>query len=102
MEMNSMKEKLTAILVAAIMAVSIVGCDIQANAGKNYGNEGNTYFDVHRVNFGDGAYNGDLGCYVFVDKETGVCYLEHNSIHGCSITVMLNADGTPKVWEKNE
>ncbi len=43
---------------------------------------------------------------ILVDKETGVCYLEYylnpewssHSVYG--ITVMLNADGTPKIMEK--
>lgn len=44
---------------------------------------------------------------ILVDKETNVCYLEYkatNSIGGLTyygITVMLNADGTPKIWEEN-
>lgn len=37
---------------------------------------------------------------ILVDKETGVCYLEYYSYPLYGITVMLNADGTPKIMEK--
>lgn len=37
---------------------------------------------------------------ILVEKETGVCYFEYKlgyAIYG--ITIMLNPDGTPKIWE---
>lgn len=41
---------------------------------------------------------------IIVDKETGVCYLEYRCSAGYQayygITVMLNPDGTPKIWEE--
>lgn len=32
-------------------------------------------------------------------EETGVCYLVYYSTYGNGVTVMLNPDGTPYVWE---
>lgn len=41
---------------------------------------------------------------ILVDKETKACYLEYKHSSGYAghggITVMLNADGTPKLWEE--
>lgn len=45
----------------------------------------------------------ELGRYysILVDKQTGVCYLECECIGGYyGIVVMLNTDGTPKIWEE--
>lgn len=44
---------------------------------------------------------------ILVDTETRVCYMECGKFErcryrgdACGITVMLNADGTPKLWEE--
>lgn len=39
---------------------------------------------------------------ILVDKETGVCYLEFDALNKYAITPLLNADGTPKIWEAEE
>ena len=36
---------------------------------------------------------------IYVDKETGVCYLWRKSGYGAGMTVMLDADGMPLLWE---
>ncbi len=36
---------------------------------------------------------------IIVDRETGVCYLQFAGWKQGGLTVMLNADGTPKIWE---
>lgn len=38
---------------------------------------------------------------IYADKDTGVMYLYMVSGYGGGLTVMLNADGTPKIWQKN-
>lgn len=44
------------------------------------------------------------GYSILVEKTSRVCYLEYMSDVGgvghYGITVMLNADGTPKIWEE--
>ena len=42
-------------------------------------------------------YDGDT--YVIRHKETGVCYLVYYDNYGCGLTVMINQDGSPYVWE---
>ena len=39
---------------------------------------------------------------ILVDVETGVNYLFCIEGFGCGLTVMLNADGKPVVWSKEE
>lgn len=52
-------------------------------------------FERHNI---DGDYA------ILVDKETKVCYLEYKRQSGYAgfggLSVMLNADGTPKLWEE--
>ena len=36
---------------------------------------------------------------ILEDAENGVCYLMYDKGNGYGITVMLNPDGTPKIWE---
>lgn len=46
------------------------------------------------------ARNGTYS--ILVDKETGVCYLEHMYMYHYGLTVMLNSDGTPRIWREEE
>lgn len=39
---------------------------------------------------------------IYADKDTGVMYLYMWNGPGCGLTVMLNADGTPKIWQGEE
>ena len=36
---------------------------------------------------------------IYANKETGVMYFCRDSVYGKSVCVMLNADGTPQIWE---
>ena len=33
-------------------------------------------------------------------NETGVCYLLYNNVNKAGLTVMVNPDGSPYVWEE--
>lgn len=39
---------------------------------------------------------------IYVDKDTGVMYLWVMTMYKGGLTVMLNADGTPKIWQQEE
>ena len=41
----------------------------------------------------------DVAEVVICHEETGVCYLVYRSNNGTGVTVMVNPDGTPYVWE---
>lgn len=91
-----MKKKLIAAMVVATMAVSMVGCDESIVENADTVTESTARFERHTL---DDSYS------ILVDKETGVCYLEYDHCGGYDgyygITVMLNADGTPKIWEED-
>ncbi len=39
---------------------------------------------------------------IYADNDTGVMYLYITISTGGGLTVMLNADGTPKIWQGEE
>lgn len=87
-----MKNKIIAILMVGAITLSLTACgsSVVNNSGDII--EPKTMFERHMI---DEYYS------ILVDKETGVCYLEFDSdYYRYGITVMLNADGMPKIWEK--
>lgn len=93
-----MKKKLIALLITVTMALSLTACGHNVSVAENVytETESASMFEWHTL---DDCYS------ILVDKETGVCYLEYDYASGyCGyygITVMLNADGTPKIWEED-
>lgn len=78
-------------ILAAILAITlpIAGCSDTANVSAG---QDNTMVLVESER--------DYGIYA--DKDTGVMYLYMWSGPGCGLTAMLNADGTPKIWQGEE
>lgn len=70
-----MKKRILAVLIALLIVLGVCGCD---RAPKQYDN---------RVKYA----GGDWLHSIYIDKETGVCYL----VAGHGVTVMVNQDGTP-------
>ena len=88
-----MKNKFAAIAIASIIVLSLSGCGSSAVADAETTQDLNTMFERHKI---------DEHSAILVDKSNGVCYLEAHYSGGYSgITVMLNDDGTPKIWEEN-
>ena len=81
-----MKKKILAAILTATLLIA--GCSDMANVSAG---QDNTMVLVER----------ELNYSIYADKDTGVMYLSWNA-KGCSITVMLNADGTPKIWHGEE
>ena len=84
---NAVRKKLiTAIITATLL---IAGCSDTANvsAGQEntmvLGGSGQEYL-------------------IYADNDTGVMYLYITISTGGGLTVMLNADGTPKIWQGEE
>lgn len=87
-------------LVAILSAISLVGCEAYDNAVKEQEakeEEFNSYFNLEVVakstNF-SGNYE-----YIYVDKNTKVLYYVVDDLKCYGITPILNADGTPKLYE---
>lgn len=79
-----MKKKIIAAIVTATLLIT--GCSDTANASAGQDNT--------MVLVGSGQ-----NYFIYADKDTGVMYLHEWSRHGYGLTVMLNADGTPKIWK---
>ena len=84
---NAVRKKLiTAIVTAALL---IAGCSDTANASAGQENT--------MVLVGSGQEY-----LIYADNDTGVMYLYIQISTGGGLTVMLNADGTPKIWQGEE
>lgn len=59
--------------------------------------------EVENDNSGERFYLAidGLGNDVYVDKETGVMYFFRKQGYGGGLTVMVDADGKPLIWEGN-
>ena len=92
-----MKKKTVMLFILVVTAFSLIGCGESSNINANTNiNQPSAYFERHDTG---GVYS------ILVDKETGVCYLESKYINGAGsygLTVMLNADGTPKIWKEDQ
>lgn len=82
-----MKKKILAAILTATLLIA--GCSDMANVSAGQDNT------IVLVESGPN-YN------IYADKDTGVMYLKSRNAKGCGITVMLNADGTPKIWQGEE
>ena len=87
-----MKKKILCLLLLLIMPIFMLcGCSdtIDSAIGTEY-----TIGDVCLVK----VEESDCFC-IFVHKETRVMYLANTEQYRYGLTVMLNADGTPMIWE---
>lgn len=78
---------LTVLLVVLVVSVLLSGCTPSDVSVQDQIEE---RFD---------KYNMEHSLKIIVDKETGVCYLWQKSGYGVGMTVMLDADGMPLLWE---
>lgn len=84
---NAVRKKLiTAIITATLL---IAGCSDTANVSAGQENT--------MVLVGSGQEY-----LIYADSDTGVMYLYITISTGGGLTVMLNADGTPKIWRGEE
>lgn len=84
---NAVRKKLiTAIITATLL---IAGCSETANVSAGQENT--------MVLVGSGQEY-----LIYADSDTGVMYLYITISTGGGLTVMLNADGTPKIWQGEE
>jgi hypothetical protein len=82
-----MKKKFTAAIIT--VALLITGCSDTANVSAR---QENTMVLVE----------SGQEYLIYADNDTGVMYLYITISTGGGLTVMLNADGTPKIWQGEE
>ena len=87
-----MKKRIAITLIAIVSALSLTACG-SSKVVKNVKEETVAGPMLERHYIGEG-YS------IIVDKDTGACYLEYYGGNWYGITVMLNPDGTPKIWEE--
>jgi hypothetical protein len=78
------------------MAVSLSGC------GSTTTDTTETVPDVEDRFMEIRTNDGPLGTYtyIYVDKETGVMYLFVKDGYGGGLTVMVDEEGKPLIWEQ--
>ena len=84
--MKMRKKLITAIITATLL---IDGCSDTVNVSEG---QDNTMVLVE----------SGQEYLIYADNDTGVMYLYITISTGGGLTVMLNADGTPKIWQGEE
>jgi len=100
-----MKKKVAALIVTSIITATLFvsGCNIQIVDDVDSSSNSNTSTseslkDESLVLVEKGTpYSG---YQIYADKETGVMYLWMWSNNRGGLTVMLNEDGSPKIWDE--
>lgn len=102
-----MKKKVTVLIVTLSMAATLFvsSCSLQAvddfdsSTNSNINATESLKDDESLVLVEDYASDGYNGYEVYADKETGVMYLLVYGHNESGLTVMLNKDGSPKIWD---
>lgn len=81
-----MRKKLIAAIITATLLIA--GCSDTANVSEGQ--------DEMMTKIED-----EWGYTIYVDKGINVMYIKGHG-YGGTFTVMLNADGTPKIWQGEE
>lgn len=81
-----MKKKLITAIIAVVLLIAGCGDKVNVSAGQDRMME---------------KVEDEWGYAIYVDKDTNVMYIK-GSGDGGAFTVMLNADGTPKIWQREE
>ena len=87
-----MLKKIFCILLVTLMVLTLAACEKKPEHSSRF----------ILVSSEEGAHRMGLTYYkesVFYDKETGVMYLGVRSANQLAMTVLLNADGSPMLYE---
>lgn len=81
-----------ALILCVVIVTSLCGCGREPTKREADGKA------PHVMTVVDEA----AGYAIYMHDETGVCYFCRYAAYGISVCVMLNADGTPYVWEEHD
>lgn len=98
--MDFEKSVTVALVIIVIIAVLLVPLILMGSVDNTEGlaNSGR-FMVVEKFGYDTEIFSG-RPVYIFVDKHTGVMYLQVNGNSGaCGMTVMMDAEGKPLIWE---
>ncbi len=81
------------IIAVILVAVFVTGCAGEVITREEDVASQILHFDEHKL---------DMEYSIIVDADTDVCYLINTDIYGGGMTVLLNPDGTPRLWKDIE
>ena len=90
------------ITLSMVLGFGLTGCSDSETASASEIAEGNGLVQVSRTNFGvDTNISNDGFIYTFYDPDTYVMYMfvYTSERASCQPIVMVNPDGTPKLYE---
>lgn len=83
-------KKLIAILLCLVMAVSLL-----ASCGAVEGSDSDGYPVTNRFETVWSNYDDEI----LVDTETGVMYFYYDGYNAGGLTIMVDAEGNPLIWD---
>ena len=95
-----MKKAITIILIVAILVIATIGfcgCDDKKSTIDN-----DRFVVIQHNDLTTSVFGKDEYTIVLYDKETKVMYLFVKNGYGGGLTVLVNADGTPMLYEEGE
>lgn len=88
-----MKKIISILICVCILMCSLVACGNSATAEDE--TIGRRFLIVEKCDMGTASMS-----YVIVDTDTGVLYHFLKSGYGGGLTVMVDSDGKPLIWEE--
>ena len=97
--MKKLKKFLIAGVAVIIMATSLFGCGSISSIGttEETPNGEDRFIEIRTDDSAIGSWTD-----IYVDKETGVMYLFVKNGYGGGLTVMVDEDGKPLIWDEQK
>ena len=96
--MNKLKKFLIAGAVVVMMVASLSGCDGSTiSTTEAVPDVNDRFIEIMTDDRGLPGYS-----YIYVDRETGVMYLFVKDGYGGGLTVMVDEEGNPLIWDEQK
>jgi hypothetical protein len=95
--MKKIKKILIAGAAVVLIVASLTACDSTTHKAEEKKEEVNRFQRVYKQGLGG---LGDI--FIYVDTETGVMYTIADVGYGAGLTVMVDENGKPLIWEGYE
>lgn len=86
-----MKKLVLALALALALALTLIGCSDNEETSYRFVNEKTSYRFVKVYQLSSNS--------IYVDSETGVMYYWHSGGYSGGLTVMVDENGKPLIWE---